>query len=262
MSNKTNPLLANVKLPGRMFQLPSKGYFYRNGELADTVKDGEIHVHPMSALDEINLKNPDQLFSGAAIESVSEQCIDGILKSTQLLAKDVDALMLFLRAVTYGPNFEFIAKHNCENGTEHTYIANIDTMINSMKMIDATVIDETYTVSLPTGQVVKLQPNRYQQVIDLIKKNENKKEISVNDQKENLISMILGVVLSVDNVTDRDQIEEWARSISQPIVNKIAEKMEAINDWGPDLKWKCNCADCGKDFEVEIPINPVSFFTE
>lgn len=262
MSAENNPLLANIKLPGRMFQLPSKGLFYDKGELADLVREGEIHVHPMSALDEINLKNPDQLFSGKAIETVSAQCIQGINQSTQLLAKDVDALMLFLRAVTYGPNFEFVARHNCENGKDHTYIADIDQMINSMKMIDATVLEEQYTLTLPNGQVVKLQPNRYQQVIDLIKKNENKKEITVDDQKENLISMLLGVVRSVNGITDRDKIDEWARNISQPMINLIGQKIDTLSDWGPDLKWKCKCPDCNTEFSVEIPINPVSFFTE
>lgn len=258
----SNPLLANIRLPGRVFQLPSKGLFYNDGELAENVKEGEIHVHPMSALDEINLKNPDQLFSGAAIEIVSKQCIEGVLKSKKLLAKDVDAIMLFLRAVTYGPSFEFVARHNCENGVEHSYIADIDKMINSMKMIDPTAVESLYTIKLPTGQVVKLIPNRYDQVIELIKKNENKTEISVVDQQENLIAMLLGIIRSVDDVTDRDNIEEWTRGISQPIVNIIADKIDSLSDWGPDLRWKCKCVDCGKDFTVDIPINPVSFFTE
>lgn len=262
MSKENNPLLANIKLPGRMFQLPSKGLFYHKGELADLVKEGEIHVHPMSALDEINLKNPDQLFSGKAIETVSRQCIEGINQSTQLLAKDVDALMLFLRAVTYGPNFEFVAKHNCEGGKEHTYVADIDQMINSMKMIDPTILAEQYTLVLPNGQTVRLQPNRYQQVIDLIKKNENKTEITVEDQKENLISMIMGVVQDVNGISDPKMIEEWARNISQPMINLIGERIDTLSDWGPDLKWKCKCPDCGTEFSVEIPINPVSFFTE
>lgn len=262
MSNSSNPLLSNVKLPGRMFQLPSRGLFYDNGELADTVADGEIHVHPMSALDEINMKNPDQLFSGAAIESVSSECVDGILKSKQLLAKDIDALMLFLRTVTYGPTFEFIAKHGCENGKEHSYTADIDQMIANMKYMDATIIEQQYTLTLPNGQVVKLQPNRYQQVIDLIKKNENKKNLSVEDQKENLITMVLGVVKSVNGITNQEQIEEWARKISQPMINIIAQRIDSIVDFGPDLKWKCKCPECGQEFSVEIPINPVSFFTE
>jgi len=51
MSNNQNPLLAAIKMPGRVFQLPSRGIFYKDGELDETCKNGEIHVQPLSALD-------------------------------------------------------------------------------------------------------------------------------------------------------------------------------------------------------------------
>jgi hypothetical protein len=257
-----NPLLEKLKLPGRIFQLPSRGVFYTNGELATDVREGEVHVQPMSAMDEINLKNPDQLFSGTAVNLVFKQCVQGVEKPSDLLSKDVDAIMLFLRTVTYGPSYEFIARHHCEGGKEHTYVADIDQVINEMKLIDPTTIDELYTVTLKNGQVVKLRPNRYQQVLDLIKANENKTEISVDDQRKNLTMMLLGVIKSVDGITDAAKIQEWIGQIQSPMVNRIAEKIESVNDWGSNLKWKCVCRDCGKDFVVDIPINPVSFFTE
>jgi hypothetical protein len=260
--SETNPLIANLKLPGRIFQLPSRGEFYKNGELSADVRDGEIHIHPMAALDEINMKNPDQLFSGAAVNTVFKQCISGIEKPAELLSKDVDAIMMYLRVVTYGPTYEFNARHFCEGGKEHSYIADIDTMINTMTIIDPTTIEDNYTVTLQNGQVVKLQPNKYQQVLDLIKLNSNKTEITAEDQQKNLIMMMMGVIKSVDDITDIVKIEEWTKKIPSPMVNRIAKKVENVNSWGPTLKWTCNCKDCGKDFEVEIPINPISFFTE
>lgn len=260
--SETNPLLVSLKLPGRIFQLPSKGLFYRNGELSDNVKDGEVHVHPMSALDEINMKNPDQLFSGAAVNTVFKQCVSGIEKPSELLSKDVDAIMMFLRTVTYGPGYEFSARHSCEKGEDHSYIADIDTLIGETKYVDPTMIESMYTVTLPNGQVVKLRPHRYQQVLDLIKANENKTEITVIDQQNNLIMMLMGVVQSVDNISDTKLIEGWARALTPPFVSRISEKIENVSEWGPSLSWKCLCKDCGNEFNVEIPINPVSFFTE
>jgi len=273
MTTESNPLLEGLKLPGRIFQLPSRGIFYHNGELDENVKDGEVHVYPMSALDEINMKNPDQLFSGAAVNTVFMTCIKGVKKPSELLSKDVDAIMLFLRTVTYGASYEFMAHHGCGefNGkikpfNDYSYVANVEELINGMKIIDPTVITSQYTVNLPTGQVVKLRPNKYQQVLDLIKANENKKEITVEDQQRNLIMMLLGVIESVSAgaawISDPVKIEEWIRKIPSPVVNRIAEKIEKINDWGSNLKWTCKCKDCGTDYAVEIPINPVSFFTE
>jgi len=262
MSETENPLLTNLKLPGRTFQLPSRGFFYHNGELAPNIHEGEIHIHPMSALDEINLKNPDQLFSGEAVNIVFKQCVKGIEKPQQLLSKDVDAIMMFLRVVTYGPSYEFSAKHTCEGAKDHAYVADVDQMIGSMAMIDPTTVDQMYTAKMPNGQVVRLLPNRYQQVLELIRANENKKEITAADQQKNLLMMLMGVIQSVDGETDQAKILDWIKRVPSPFVNRIAEKVEKINDWGPDLRWKCVCKDCTKEFEVEIPINPVSFFTE
>jgi hypothetical protein len=262
MSDHKNPLIEGLKLPGRIFQLPSRGIFYHNGELADDVRDGEIHVTAMSALDEINMKNPDQLFSGQAVNSVFSQCVRGVKKPSELLSKDVDAIMLFLRAVTYGSSYEFIAKHTCESAKDHSYVADIDKIINAMKMVDPTVVDSLYTIHLSNGQVVKLRPNKYQQVLDLIKANESKKEITVLDQQNNMIMMLLGVIESVNDIKDPALITEWIKVVPSPMINRIAEKIENVNEWGSSLKWTCTCKDCNQKYEVELPINPSIFFTE
>lgn len=257
-----NPLLSKVKLPGRILQLPSRGLFYKNGELAETVKDGEIHVRPMSALAEIHMKNPDQLFSGQAVEVVFKECIVGVEKPSQLLAKDVDAVMMFLRTVTYGPTYEFMAEHTCENAKEHSYIADVDTFINNMVMLDPTTVDKLYSAEMENGQLVKLQPSRYSDVIALLKANQGKKEITVDDAKANLMIMLNSVVCKVDDVTDAKQIDEWLRSIPTTWITKIATKIESVNNWGPSMRWHGKCKDCDGDLQVELPINPVSFFTE
>jgi hypothetical protein len=257
-----NPLLDKIKLPGRIFQLPSRGIFYEDEELSEDIKNGEIHVQAMSALDEITLKNPDQLFSGDAVQNIFKNCLTGVNKPVNLLSKDIDALMLFLRTVTYGPSYEIIAKHTCENAKEHSYIADIDKMIADMKMIDPTVIEDLYTVNLQNGQVVKLKPTIYKDTIEFIKNNSNKKEISFEDQKANLVLILLSVIKSVDGISDKTLIEEWIKKLSSPIVNSMVKKIENINNWGTDNSWECVCKDCGEKFRVEIPTNPVVFFTE
>ena len=262
MLDNTNPLLANIKLPGRIFQLPSKGLFYKNGELDESVRDGEIHIHPMSALDEINMRNPDQLFSGEAVNTVFKRCVSGVNKPAQLLAKDVDAIMLFLRAVTYGAAYEFTAKHTCENAKVHNYVANLDEIIVAMKQVDDESIDDQYSIRLKNGQVVKLVPSKYQNVLDLIKSNESKKQITAQDEQKNLLMLLMGIIESVDGITSKKMIEEWLRVLPSPLTNSIGAKIEPINDWGAKMQWTGACKDCGETFEVDIPINPISFFIE
>lgn len=262
MSEHVNPLLAKAKLPGRIFQLPSRGIFYKNGELDDTVKQGEIHVQPLSAMDEIIMKNPDQLFSGQAVEQVYRTCVRGVNKPTELLAKDVDAIMLFLRTVTYGPTFEYTVKHECKDAKEHSYVADIDQMIAQLKMIDPTTVDAVYQVELQNHQHVKLRPNRYAQVIELIKHNQGKVELTVEDQKFNFRTMLSGMIESVDDITDPKLIAEWIDALQSTFTSRLTSKLDEVNNWGPSMKWNTTCKDCGEVFEVELPINPVSFFIE
>ena len=255
-----NPLLARVKIPGRIFQLPSGGLFYKNGELAETVENGEVHVYPMTALDEITMKNPDMLFSGKAISIVFRHCIPDIKKPEELYAKDIDALMIFLRAVTYGPQYEIEAVHDCDDAKGHSYVVDVEGLINNMKYLDQETSDRVYTTVLENGQVVKMQPIRYKHVLQLLKMNENKQTLTVEDQEKNLITNLLNVIESVDGYTEKKMITEWIRAINPRMMNQLAEAIDDSQVWGPVTLKTVKCKDCGEDFDLEIPINPISFF--
>lgn len=257
-----NPLIEGLKLPGRIFKLPSQGLFYKNGELADYVKEGEVHVRALSAFDEIMIKNPDQLFSGSAIQHVLSTCVEGIEKPGELLSKDVDALMVFLRSVTYGDTYDLTVNHKCENAKNHDYSISVESFISGMKCIDPTTVEKAFTVVLQNGQVVKLRPNRYSEILELVKNNSIKKEMTPEDKREYLLSMLLGVIESVDGIQDRQMIKEWVLKLPTKMIDKIADKIEGVNDWGISTAVKIKCKDCGEEFEVIVPLNPVSFFTE
>jgi len=258
----SNPLLQKLKLPGRIFQLPSSGYFYKNDELIGSCKNAEIHVQPLSAINEISIKNPDMLFSGRAIEEVCGACVSDILKPRELLAKDVDALMVFLRLVTYGPHYEIEFKHNCENAKNHAYVIDLEGVIAKMKMLDPTIAESKMTVDLPNGQQVKLRPIRYQHLIEVLQKNHAKRELTADDMKENTVRNLLNIIESVDGISDTAMIEEWIRNISTPLANRLVERIDDINDWGLNTIEKIACKDCGEIVDVDIPLNPISFFTE
>jgi hypothetical protein len=259
---QSNPLLAKVKLPGRVFQLPSRGALYTNGELASSVTNGEIHVHPMSALDEIVIKNPDLLFNGSAIETVFKTCVPDIVKPHELFGRDVDAVMLFLRLVTYGSNYELHRIHTCDNAKSHSYAVNLEQQLQTMEYLDPAIITQQYTVDLGNEQQVLIQPVRYRHLLEIVKLNESKKEFTADDMQKTLMTNLLNIIKSVDNVEDKKMIREWLKVVPAPYISKIATAIENTNSWGPKLEVKLECRDCGESFDTEIPINPVSFFTE
>lgn len=254
-----NPLIARLKLPGRTFQLPSRGALYHNGEV--TSQEGEVHVHAMSALTEINLKNPDLLFNGKALEEVCAECVPEIKKPTELFGRDIDALMLFLRLVTYGPQFEISLKHTCKDAKSHSYMVDLERLLSEIKYLDPT-LTSSYQVNLPNGQLVRLQPVRFAHMIKLFQMNVGKAELSAEDIKQNIVQNLLNLIESVDGITDRKLVEEWIRSISTPYQNRITDVLEKMNDWGPKQDVTLTCKDCGEEMQVELPLNPISFFTE
>ena len=260
MENTQNPLLAKIKLPGRTFQLPSRGALYKNGELASS--EGEVHVHPMSAMAEISLKNPDLLFNGKALNQVFAECVPEIKKPTELYGRDIDALMYFLRLVTYGPNFEIKVKHDCEEAKDHSYNINLEEQIQQIEYLDPTMAATEFQTTLPNGQVVKVHPVKFDHMIKLFQMNTGKQEFTSDDIKKNVVFNLTSLIESVDDVKDPKFIEEWVSSITTPYQNRITEAIEKTNSWGPRQTVTLKCKDCGKDMPVELPLNPISFFTE
>lgn len=256
-----NPLMSKIKLPGRIFRLPSGGYLYKNGELSESCKDGEVHVRPMSALAEIKIKNPDMLFSGQAVREILAECVEEIKKPMDLFGRDVDALMCFLRVVTYGPEFRIEADHGCANSKQHSYAINIESIIQNIRQLDPTTIGQRYEVNLPNGQVVTLDPIRFKTVVELMQAN-NKDLPSAEDIQINMIHNLLNMIADIDGISDRALIKEWIEGAPAPYIGAIANALDTSNEWGPKFEQAVVCRDCGESMIVELPLNPVNFFSE
>jgi hypothetical protein len=254
-----NPLI-RPRLPGRIFQLPSRGLLYTKGELSPEITDAEVHVHALTAFDEITIKSPDMLFSGKALSQVLKSVIPDILQPEELYGKDVDAIMIFLRVVTYGPEYALDIHHGCEEGKTHSYNMNLEEVINDTVYLDPTIFESKYKVTMSNGQEVRLQPVKYKHIIEMLRNNEKKEKLTVDDIKQNLLFSMLSIIKSVDEIEDKKLIEGWLKQLPSPEVEKIAELVNNTTEWGPNLTRPIICKDCGETFNVEIPINPISFF--
>lgn len=254
-----NPLLARVEMPGSTFQLPSRGLFYDHDELDSGVAMGEVHVHPMSAFDEILMKSPDHLFSGEAIEKVFKRCIPQIMKPLDLLSKDVDFLLVCLRQVTFGDELDITYRHNCKDANNNHYTVRLSEFINSTKKIDPTNIGSSYTVKLNNGQVVKLHPSKFKDILEMYQSSETG-SLTVEQELEMAVLVVSSVISSVDDVTNPTHIREWIKTIPAGWISTLSEKIEAASDFGTDFTFQTKCKDCDKDIEIQTPVNPISFF--
>lgn len=260
----SNPLLDKLRIPGATYRLPSQGIFYTNGELDPSVKNGEVEVYPMTAMDEIIISTPDKLLSGKAITEVFSRCIPQILKPSQLLSKDVDYLMCCLRLVTFGDTITVNYHHSCEGAKSHEYTVNILPIVRAAKQIDPTTVSSSFTLTMPNGQVVILNPLRYDAVIKLYELTammKDEDQLTDQEAKELVVGSLTNIIQSVDGTTDKKMIEEWVMGIPLGWKKQIQRSAQTTNEWGVDLKETKQCQDCGQDIVLEVAANPVSFFT-
>jgi len=96
----------------------------------------------------------------------------------------------------------------------------------------------------------------------LFQMNTGKDVFTEDDVKKNVVFNLVNLIESVDGITDKKMIEEWVSGITTPYQNRIAETIEKTNDWGPDQVVQLKCKDCGGEMPVDLPLNPISFFTE
>ena len=257
-----NPLLASLKMPGRVFPLPSAGLFYTNGELSPDVVKGEVQVFPMSGLAEMKFRSPDLLYSGKAVTEVIRECIPSILKPEKIISKDIDTLLSYIKIVTYGETLEISTKHTCDNAKEHSYAIDLEKIVSSTKYLTKDLFDMVFSIKLSNGQEVKLNPLSWENAIELMQMSSMEK-INNEDIDTLYASNILGMIHSIDGIIDRKLIMEWVRVAPAPFTKEIQKSVnKGLENWGTDFSSEVTCQDCHKKFTINIDLNPSSFFSQ
>ena len=257
----TNPLLERVRIPGAKHRLPSGGIIYVNGELDELVTNGEVQIYPMTALDEIVLKNPDKLLDGRGVVEVFGRCIPDIKQPARLFAKDVDYLIMALRQVTYGDAIEIEYKHTCEHAKNHSYKFSIDQFLKTARGIDPTTVASHYKCVLPNGQTVELRPMLFQHTVDMMSAVSLNTDYDYEQMRFKAFETMATVIHKVDEVDNPEFILQWARAIPDPWIKQIMTMFETNGDWGPSSIQTVICKDCKEEMTVDIPLNPLVFFT-
>lgn len=283
MAQDNNPLkkyYRNVKLS---VSLPSRGSYYEEGTL--TFDDaGELPIYPMTAQDEITLQNPDALLSGSAIVDVVTSCVPSIKKPRNLLACDIDVLMIAIRVASYGEeaNMELICpKLDCKH--VNTFTLPLDTLLNQTE-----TLEESYEVIIDGALTVFVRPGSFNAMVRQQKAAfENSKlqdavstpEMS-DEQRLKILSgvfksmaklnfelineSIKSVVFTDDddvehNIDNQKHISEWIQNIDKKTVDQIEAKILEVNKIGIAKTVPATCTECDHKWEAQIEFNPVNF---
>ena len=85
MADTPNPLKQYFRQPSVFVRLPTKGIWYKNGEVTLT-GDNEVAIYPMSAIDDIMLNTPDAMLNETIV--ILEDYISLLPKKRALMAHD------------------------------------------------------------------------------------------------------------------------------------------------------------------------------
>lgn len=257
-----NPLMKKIQLPGKRFRLPSRGHFYNDGELADSVVNGEIEVLSMSSVDEISLRTPEFLFTGEAIERVFKRCIPEVKKPLKLLAPDVDFLLACLRIVSYGGIYEIKVRcPKCEERQKEEnevklqeFIAEVETKAAEQNIdINVAMADERVQKRIET--ITKKRSEEHVYGIDLAGIVQNKTvEIDDEEFKKYTMELSNGQLLHTqplkmdtsvavlqfqnnENNINLDNVEEFLSFILASTVASVdgINNREQIDEWAKAL---------------------------
>ena len=283
MAQDNNPLKKYYRNAKLSVSLPSRGNYYKEGTV-EFDDSGELPVYPMTAQDEITLQNPDALLSGSAIVDVVTSCVPGIKKPRNLLACDIDVLMIAIRVASYGEeaNMELTCPA-FECGEVNTFTLPLDTLLNQTETLEEhyeVVIDGTLTVFVRPGsfsamvrqQKAAFETTKLQDAVSTPEMgDEQRMKILSNVFKsmaklnfELINESIKSVAFTDDDGTEHDidhkkQISDWIQNIDKKTVDQIESKIMEVNKVGIAKTVPATCTKCDTKWEAQIEFNPVNF---
>lgn len=272
-----NPLKKYSERPGTYVTLPSGGRFYT--KKPKLTADGELEIRPMTASDEIRLKNPDGLMNSDSLFQVIEHVVPGIENAREIPTPDLDVIIIGMRMATYGNEMNIGVR--CE-GCNHDDEFKIDLI---SVLASATPISGESSIKIE-DLVVHIRPHssesntmlsNYQ--VELVRAaraiesaiaedreplNKNFAEIVERGSKllfDIAIKHIEKIVTPDDNVvTDQKFIHEWLTDLPAPQYQKIRDAVSKLSKEVINREMTFKCGECNKSNKLEVAFDPANFF--
>jgi len=272
-----NPLKKYSERPGTYVTLPSGGRFYKTRPRLSA--DGELEIRPMTAGDELKIKNPDGLMNSDGIFQVLEHIAPGIERASEIPTPDFDIIIVGMRIATYGDTMDVGAK--CPKcGHDEEYQINLTNVLANATQITApdeiTIGDlkvklrphtaESSTI-LSQFQVQIARAARQFELAAVTEKEEHQKQLAemMKRGSELIFEVASNHIVSVETpegeiVDDPKFINEWLVELTAPEYQKIRDAVQELSTECVDRNMKIVCPQCSHDFSVEVTFDPANFF--
>lgn len=282
MSNTHNPLAGFYRAPKLYTQLPTQGKFY-DDSVIEWPENGELPVFPMTAKDEMLMKNPDALLNGEAVAQVIASCVPAVKKPRSLISNDADTLLIAIQGATAGDEIDI--RDKCPNcSSEVNSVGSIEAALENM-----TILKESYTFDTDALLTIEIRPYTYESTVKAgIANFQSTRSLqslqNIEDEMEQMRAFndsfiqiaALNFDLMVDSVgsikgtdangdefivTNREQIRDFLENCESTIGKEIERSIEKVNSLGVAKEIALECENCGTQFTGTLEFDPVNFFT-
>lgn len=246
-SNLFNAATENFNLPHDVVQLPSGGIFYKN-------KKKSIKVGYLTATDENILAGASQNSNQSIILTLLRNKIyEHDIKPEELLESDVEAILIFLRNTSFGPEYNVSIKDKITGKNFEVTI-----LLDELNIKKTNVMpDENglLTTILPrSGNTVKVKPLNYSEILELDKMVE---QYPVGRIAPVITWRLNKMIQEIDGITDREKISTFVDSL--PIMDsKHIRNFVKNNQPSLDLE-KTVITPSGEKVSIKITLG-VEFF--
>ena len=266
-SPSENPLLQKLnRIPGETFRLPTRGVFYKNGEIDESIVNGEVVVYPMTGHEELIMKSPDMVFQGTAIDRVIRRCVPGVLRPLDMSSNDIEFLLACIRKVTHGEFIKVFYKcddPSCEtpmeNRVEREYDISLLSFIGSVKEISK---DDFGNLAFVLGDIfdITIKPVTMRSLIEVKQNLIPKFDDILEATHATQLKIFSAMIASVEGIDDEDMILGWLEALPVALRDELLEKIQVLHNWGIAFDCKFVCKDCNKVVNKPTAINPINFF--
>lgn len=240
--------------------LPSRGRFYDGN---DGPTNGVINIRPMTGQEEKIIATPRFVKKGQAINMIFKNCMMEKFDPDQFLSVDRDYLLIYLRGISYSPDYEVQIRCN-ECQTSFNHVVNLDTLYmdycpedfdrNSMiDVLPKTGFKFVYRLSRGKDETVVLD-HRDRRIKDWGDSAHDDtllfRASMLIEQMETKSGGILTGQHNILNVLEQLPIQDVSY-----IRNLLTDPPFGVNK-----KLTVMCPSCIRDFQTELPLEANFFF--
>jgi len=235
-------------------ELPSRGRFYDG---TDGPANGVVSIRPMTGEEEQILATPRFVRKGQAINMIFQRCLKEQFRPEQLLTIDRTYMLIYLRGISYSPNYDVEVKcPECEKKFGTTIDLNTLYVEPCPETYGPQLQDVLPTTKLPFSY--RLSTGRDEQEITDYRDRRIKAfgDASADDTLIYRTSMLLD---DIDGLTNKGELQILLKNLP---ISDVSYARNCINEppFGVDTNVEIVCPSCLQDFEVDLPLEANFFF--